>query len=870
MATFLSILSAFLINRINAQAGAGCALSTCAQPGQVRIDAIFNQNGDFIGGCNCGCDPGLSDPASPNYCPEPNVINFNSRTLTGDCSCQCASTSVTPQSCLFPSVYDPKTCGCRCPSFAPDPSSCLAPTEFNPQLCQCACEIGSIGGPCVSKGNPIPGSQVKSDCSCDTTHVACPGNQHADSVTGECICPTVSPTGAYYPSCNLPLIQDPLTCDCITTTTTLPPVGPIEVTCTDSGPCSCPFGTQGTCTINCDGGTDSCKDGLIECNNNGHACVVNCLSDSACAGATSIIGPVGSALTVNCIGAKSCEGAVNFDGDKGTDLTVACEGDFACKGGVSFNFGMGIGSIACNGLPDACQGGAEFVLQPNAEITPGVAFSCTGTNCPGNAPVAFSNAHLPTIPITAVPDPSIGTNPHVGGSGLGQLPVPQTPGGNVINNGNNPLPVVLPDEIVVCEGVGATCGCSGQRSCTIRCENEHCKEATLNCADGFDCNIVCMEVSCQIGIVNGPVNGNLDVKCLGESACVNTQFNAHEAVDVTYTCEGKDACKGATHLACGTGICDVQCTGEASCDSASIDPVTAVSFTCFGHDADCPPNYTPPPIAVPTPSPTQFVPCSQYGPCPCEHMQCFQVRDPADNCQCSCPMRVLLMEAQGHPQICGVDATHQIYHPHSCSCDCQPNAYPQGGCLYGQSFNQNTCQCECPGGNTCPGSALMNLETCQCQCPLHSPTASDCSAIGKVLRNCMCDCPIQCAGEGQIQSPETCTCGCPSNTPSAHQCESGIVDYLACECAAPIPSTFCCHTSTPNFKPWQGRCWDEQTEESCFAEPNGRCTWDPNNCHPNPPANSLNPGIPCIMRDMSCNQNADCCSEVCKIDGACR
>jgi hypothetical protein len=74
----------------------------------------------------------------------------------------------------------------------------------------------------------------------------------------------------------------------------------------------------------------------------------------------------------------------------------------------------------------------------------------------------------------------------------------------------------------------------------------------------------------------------------------------------------------------------------------------------------------------------------------------------------------------------------------------------------------------------------------------------------------------------------------------------------------------------PGFKAWQGRCWDEQTEATCLAEPNGRCVWDANNCHTNPPQNALNPGVACFMRDSTCVAHANCCSEVCKVDGFCR
>ena len=151
----------------------------CPNPGQVRIDAVI-ENGQFVGGCNCACDPALYDRNSPRYCPEPNLVNFDSRTLQGDCSCACDPTAaIDPTSCTFPTTYDPSICGCGCPSWgmliryiyircfpslsiahhigdhignitfkitnqwlailiwimkAPKPQSCRAPTEFVPEL----------------------------------------------------------------------------------------------------------------------------------------------------------------------------------------------------------------------------------------------------------------------------------------------------------------------------------------------------------------------------------------------------------------------------------------------------------------------------------------------------------------------------------------------------------------------------------------------------------------------------------------------------------------------------------------------------------------------------------------------------------------
>jgi hypothetical protein len=93
------------------------------------------------------------------------------------------------------------------------------------------------------------------------------------------------------------------------------------------------------------------------------------------------------------------------------------------------------------------------------------------------------------------------------------------------------------------------------------------------------------------------------------------------------------------------------------------------------------------------------------------------------------------------------------------------------------------------------------------------------------------------------------------------------LDEVTCQCV-PILSTYCCLTSESGFKPWQGRCWDEQTEQACLAEPLSRCRWEPHNCLPRPPVNSLS-NKPCSFREQECLENADCCSEVCWSNGLC-
>lgn len=403
--TYISLLSVCLMNAINAQTGAGCLLKTCPIPGQVRIDAKFDRQ-QFIGGCNCACDPGMADPNSANFCAEPKMVNYDPNTGQGDCSCGCPA-SATATVCEPPSVYDPTSCGCTCPATGASASACKAPQEFNPATCSCLCETGIIGQPCNMAGTLLEGSIVMSDCTCNTAGVKCSGMQ-VPNAEGICSCPesTKLPSGEvlYLETCELPRVRDPLSCECVTTTTTTPPPGPVSVTCSEVGDCQCPHGTKGTCTISCDGTTDACKDGIISCNNEGFDCIVNCLAGQACAGSAEVIGPAFGSLTVNCMGAQSCEGSTKIDGALGKDMSVICEGPQACKGSPMLNFGTGIGSLACLGAPDSCQGITETELNIPANAQ---AFSCTGDFCPAAAPAPFNKS--PVAPMQQPKDPSFGT-----------------------------------------------------------------------------------------------------------------------------------------------------------------------------------------------------------------------------------------------------------------------------------------------------------------------------------------------------------------------------------------------------------------------------------------------------------------------------
>merc|ERR1712154_418549 len=69
-----------------------------------------------------------------------------------------------------------------------------------------------------------------------------------------------------------------------------------------------------------------------------------------------------------------------------------------------------------------------------------------------------------------------------------------------------------------------------------------------------------------------------------------------------------------------------------------------------------------------------------------------------------------------------------------------------------------------------------------------------------------------------------------------------------------VQNMLCCQTAIQGFKPWQGRCWGLQTIGDCQSEPNQRCVWEPNNCMTE---------LLCSLRDVPCDYDNECCSEVC-------
>eukprot|EP01084_Bolivina_argentea_P036873 68165_1 len=107
----VSIVYIHLLHHINSQQGIGCMWQTCPTPGQVRINAIFDAYGNYMGGCNCGCDPSLGDPSSSKFCAPPASVNYDHNTLQGDCSCILPPQAVTqpPQTVRTTTTQPPHT-----------------------------------------------------------------------------------------------------------------------------------------------------------------------------------------------------------------------------------------------------------------------------------------------------------------------------------------------------------------------------------------------------------------------------------------------------------------------------------------------------------------------------------------------------------------------------------------------------------------------------------------------------------------------------------------------------------------------------------------------------------------------------------------
>lgn len=371
---------------------------------------------------------------------------------------------------------------------------------------------------------------------------------------------------------------------------TMPPVviKPAFALCMEPGDCSCPSGTIGTCTLTC-GGTAGCKDGLIECNNDGYPCVINCDAEQACTGSSSVDGGH-SEVTLNCQGETACESLqVNAE----NDLNVVCTGMQSCKNAM-LNYGEGVGRLSCTGAPDSCIGVA-INLPYGFTNLPKVSFACFGPFCPQSAPSAFSNVY----------------------------------------NGA---------QAVKCVNTG-DCGCipGTTEVCVINCEDggDACKDGIISCNnDGYECVVNCLSENACSGSarIMGPANAALTVNCEGGASCDgDTHFGAigGTITDMSVFCNGLESCGGDLTFNYGTGRGRLQCNspdacmGRGSFNSIAVETPGA-SFECHGPNCKAfapepfvnpllpppTPQPVPPPVAIIQPPPRPLPTLSRFVPSP--------------------------------------------------------------------------------------------------------------------------------------------------------------------------------------------------------------------------------------------------------------
>jgi len=152
-----------------------------------------------------------------------------------------------------------------------------------------------------------------------------------------------------------------------------------------------------------------------------------------------------------------------------------------------------------------------------------------------------------------------------------------------------------------------------------------------------------------------------------------------------------------------------------------------------------------------------------------------------DDCECKCTDEAI--------QQCAEDKNKQL--TSDCDCRCKSNGYCEDPA---QTFNPDTCQCECVH----PHEECAGYDEATCTCPGCKKTDAECKAINpnwRVLKNCTCGCVYKavCDDPGQYWDEETCSCaGC---TKTQADCSAMGINYAfdenACACYCILTTSLC-------------------------------------------------------------------------------
>jgi len=479
-------------------------------------------------------------------------------------------------------------------------------------------------------------------------------------------------------------------------------------------------------------------------------------------------------------------------------------------------------------------------------------------------------------------------------------------------------PLFLRAEDIDCRG--GRCQCIKPGPCQIFCDGstDQCKSSSLHCMPGFPCTVYCAgKTVCTDARIQS--NGATDVNllCDGKDACKSSSFRCGSGL-CTIDCVSRTDCEDIK-ISGIDGANGFECTGQ--CNGGSIPKPKTPKPTDRPTQMPTQPTMTPTraPTLRPTRAPIdpQTIACSGIGQvCECDGtrpcvincldtdacMDSALICSPGFECDITCDgtascSKAIIIGPTGENfnlncggiASCGsasvesdfaADVRYQCSGKDSCKGAGTSIACGSGLCTLqftgeasgdSASIATNTAlgfQCEgryapCPPNYAppCPGLGAaacvegvhyFNEYSCECECPLNKDGVC---AVGETFNARTCECEVV----------------CPAGSPTAAECSSRGLVRRDGECGC-FESANCCLTSPSQTDPkqWAGLCWGETMRMFCEGQPNQRCVWDTKNCLPDPPVNVLNPGKACGFAEAPCASDADCCSELCRVDGLCR
>ncbi len=105
----------------------------------------------------------------------------------------------------------------------------------------------------------------------------------------------------------------------------------------------------------------------------------------------------------------------------------------------------------------------------------------------------------------------------------------------------------------------APCDDCAANVCTVDCAGPPGCGGAINCPDGFDCNVECLDADSCIGVtINCPATYECHLTCAGDDACMNLVFNCNDGACFLSCIGDPQSCRDTT-VVCGTGSCGAYC-----------------------------------------------------------------------------------------------------------------------------------------------------------------------------------------------------------------------------------------------------------------------------------------------------------------------